>query len=165
MVIAFTGRAPSRLTVEDLDRLDVAVASTQRMTYAMRRRWSGYVFGVRQLLFEARIIDTPAVHRRGDGQATRAARLAVVGAPEIRRTMLAYIDLRATVLRPNTIDKLTSALAIFGEFLTGSFPELVTTADLERRHVEAFMTWTSTRTGRGSRTTPVASVRPPSPTQ
>lgn len=150
LAVAFTGRAPSQLTVEDLDGLDIAVSSTQRMTAAMRRRWSSHVFGLRQLLFEAQIIDAPAVRRRGDGQATRAARLAVVGAPEIRRTLLAYIDARAAVLRPNTIDKLTSALAIFGEFLTDTFPDLATTADLERHHVEAFMTWTSTRTGRGS---------------
>jgi heat shock protein HslJ len=111
------------------------------MTAPMRRRWSSYVFGLRKLLFEARIIDVPAVHRRGDGEATREARLAVVAAPEIRQTLLAYIDARAAVLRPKTIDKLTSALAIFGEFLSDTFPELTTTADLERHHVEAFMTF------------------------
>lgn len=150
MAVAFTGRAPSQLTDEDLDALGTAVATTQRVTAPMRRRWSSYVFGLRQLLFEARIVDAPAVPRRGEGLATREARLAVVGAPEIRSTLLAYIDTRAAVLRPKSIDKLTSALAIFGEFLTDTFPELTTTADLERRHVEAFMTWTATRTGRGS---------------
>jgi site-specific recombinase XerD len=54
------------------------------------------------------------------------------------------------VLRPKTIEKLTSALAIFGEFLSTRFPELASTAQLERRHIEAFMTWTATRSGRGS---------------
>lgn len=54
------------------------------------------------------------------------------------------------MLRPKTIAKLTSALAIFGEFCSDTFPELTTTADLERRHIEAFMQWTTTRTGRGS---------------
>ena len=54
------------------------------------------------------------------------------------------------MLRPKTIEKVTSALAIFGEFLTAEFPELTSTADLQRRHVEAFMTWTATRPGRGS---------------
>ena len=150
MAVAFTGRAPSQLTVEDLDALDAAVATTQRLSTHMRRGWSSYVFGLRQLLFEARIIDAPAVRRRGGGRATREARLAVVAAPEIRRTLLAYIDARAAVLRPKTIEKLTSALAIFGEFLSARFPELASTAQLERSHIEAFMTWTATRSGRGS---------------
>lgn len=150
MAVAFTGRAPSKVTAEDLDALDVAVANTQRMSTYMRRGWSGYVFGLRQLLFEARVIDAPAVRRRGGGRATREARLAVVAAPEIRRTLLAYIDARAAVLRPKSIEKLTSALAIFGEFLGSRFPELTSTAQLERHHIEAFMSWTATRAGRGS---------------
>ncbi len=150
MAVAFTGRAPSQLTVDDLDALDVAVANTQRMTTHMRHGWSSYVFGLRQLLFEARVIDAPAVRSRGGGRATREARLAVVAAPEIRRTLMAYIDARAAVLRPKSIEKLTSALAIFGEFLGSRFPELTSTAQLERHHIEAFMTWTATRPGRGS---------------
>ena len=150
LAVAFTGQAPSMVTVEDLDALDVAVATTQRMTANMRRGWSSYVFGLRQLLFEARITDDPAVRRRGGGRATREARLAVVAAPDIRRTLLAYIDARTAVLRPKSIEKLTSALAIFGEFLSIRFPELTSTADLERRHIDAFMTWTATRPGRGN---------------
>ncbi|HEX2028054.1 MAG TPA: tyrosine-type recombinase/integrase [Nitriliruptorales bacterium] len=150
MAVAFTGHPPGALTVEDLDELQGAIASTPRLTAPMRRQWSASVFGLRQLLFEARITDTPAMHRRGDGPAARAARLAGVGAPEIRHTLLAYLDARAPVLRPNTIDKLTSALAIFGEFLTETFPELTTIANLERHHVEAFMSWTATRPGQGT---------------
>jgi integrase len=150
MAVGFTGRPPAQLTIEDLDALEVAVADTPHLTPAMRRTWRAHVFGLRRVLFEAGIIDAPAVRRRGDGRATRQARLMVVVAPEIRRTLLAYIDARAAVLRPKTIDKVTSALAIFGEFLSVEFPELASTADLERRHVEAFMTWTATRPGRGS---------------
>jgi integrase len=138
------------LTVGDLDALDVAVDATQRLTPTMRRKWRSHVFALRRVLFESGVVDTPAVHRRGGGRATHEARLATVGAPEIRRTLLAYIDARSTVLRPKTIDKIASALAIFGEFLTERFPQLATTADLERHHVEAFLTWTATRTGRGS---------------
>ena len=148
--VAFTSHAPSQLTVEDLDALDVAVKTTQQLSGPMRRRWCAHMFGLRRLLFEARIINAPAEHRRGGGRATREARLAVVPAPEIRQTLLAYIDARAAVLRPKSIDKLTSALAIFGEFLGIRFPELTSTAQLERRHIEEFMTWTATRPGRGT---------------
>lgn len=96
------------------------------------------------------MVDLPAQHRREGGPATRQARLGAVAAAGVRRTLLAYLDVRATVLRPKTIDKLTSALAIFGEFVCDHDPELRSIAGLERRHVEAFLTWTSSRTGRGS---------------
>ena len=89
MAVAYAGRPPTRLTIEDLDALDVAVANTQHLTPAMRRTWRAHVFGLRRLLFEAGVTDTPAIRRRGGGRATREARLAVVAAPEIRRTLLA----------------------------------------------------------------------------
>lgn len=111
MAVAFTGRPPSQLTVADLDDLNSAVAASQQLTPSMRRTWSKYVFALRRTLFEAGVIDSPALRHRGGGRATREARLAAVPAPEIRQTMSAYIDARSTVLRPKTIDKLTSALA------------------------------------------------------
>jgi hypothetical protein len=49
------------------------------------------------------------------------------------------------VLRPKTISKLASALAIFGEFLTAEFPEITTIAAIERCHIQSFLTWTATR--------------------
>jgi integrase len=150
LAVAFTGRPPSSLRVEDLDALGAAIDTTPRLSVAMRRRRRGALFRLRRLLFEAAMVDLPAEHRRGGGPATRQARLAVVPAPEIRRTLLAYLDARAAVLRPKSIDKLTSALAIFGEFVCGHDPALRCIAGLERRHVEAFLAWTSTRAGRGS---------------
>lgn len=150
MAVAFAGQPPSQLTAADLDGLDGAVAATQQLTPAMRRTWRKHVFALRRTLFEAGVIDRPAMRRRGGGRATREARLAAVAAAEIRQTMLAYIDARCTVLRPKTIEKLTSALAIFGEFLGDTFPDLCSTADLQRHHIEAFLVWTATRTGRGT---------------
>ncbi len=150
LAVAFTGRPPSSLTVDHLDALCEAIDTTPRLTEAMRRSRRGQLFRLRRLLFEAGMVDLPAQHRREGGPATRQARLAAVAAPEVRRTLLAYLDVRATVLRPKTIDKLTSALAIFGEFICDLDPQLRSIAGLERRHVEAFLTWTSARTGRGS---------------
>lgn len=150
LAVAFTGRPPSSLTVDDLDALCAAIDTTPRLTEAMRRGHRGHLFRLRRLLFEADMVDLPAQHRREGGPATRQARLAAIPAPEIRRTLLAYLDVRATALRPKTIDKLTSALAIFGEFICSQDPELRAIAGLERRHIEAFLAWTSTRAGRGS---------------
>ena len=109
------------------------------------------MFGLRKLLFEAGLVDCPPVQRRQGGPLTRQARLAVDRRTRDPRTRsLAYLDARAAVLRPKTIDKLTSALGVFGEFLTDEFPELASIDKLERRHIEAFLAWTATRTCRGN---------------
>ncbi|MDQ6856555.1 MAG: tyrosine-type recombinase/integrase [Candidatus Dormibacteraeota bacterium] len=150
LAVAFAGRSPSSLTVEDLDALCEAIDTTPRLTEAMRRSRRGHLFRLRRLLFEAGMVELPAQHRRQGGPATRQARLASVAAPGVRRSLVAYLDVRATVLRPKTIDKLTSALAIFGEFICGHDPQLRSIASLERRHIEAFLAWTSTRASRGS---------------
>jgi integrase len=150
LAVAFTGRPPSRLNVDDLDALAAAIDTTPRLSPAMRRGRRGQLFVLRRLLFEAGMVDLPAHHRREGGPATRQARLAAITAPEIRRTLVAYLDARAVVLRPKTIEKLTSALAIFGEFLCAHDTDLRSIAGLERRHVEAFLAWTATRPSRGS---------------
>lgn len=148
--VALSGHPPASLTLDDLDALNDAVAATTRLTESMRRRWRSHVFGLRRLLFEAGMVDLPAQHRREGGPATRQARLAAVGPAGLRRTLLAYLDVRATVLRPKTIEKLTSALAIFGEYVTELHPAVRSVRDLERVHVEGFLAWTATRPCRGS---------------
>lgn len=150
LAVAFTGRPPRALTVADLDALAHAIDTTPRLSGPMRRGRRGQLFRLRRVLFEAGMVDLPAQHRREGGPATRQARLAAVAAPELRRTLVAYLDVRATVLRPKTIDKLTSALAIFGEFVCDHDPQVHRVVDLQRHHIEAFLAWTATRTGRGS---------------
>ncbi len=151
LAVAFAGRAPSTLTMEDLDQLAAAIDTSPRLSEPMRRGRRGDLFRLRRFLFEAGMVTLlPAQHRREGGPATREARVSVVRAPEFRRTLTAYLDARATVLRPKTIDKLTSALAIFGEFVCDLDPELKSVAALERRHIEAFLAWTAARASRGS---------------
>ncbi|MEA2825718.1 MAG: hypothetical protein QOG43_157 [Actinomycetota bacterium] len=150
LAVAFSGHPPASLTIEDLEALGDAVAVTHRLSESMRRRRRSRLFGLRRLLFEAGLVDLPAQHRREGGPATRQGRLAAVAAPEIRRTLLAYLDVRATVLRPKTIEKLTSALAIFGEYLSEHHGDVRSVRALERRHVEGFLAWTATRGCRGS---------------
>jgi hypothetical protein len=148
--IAFTGKTPGELTENDLDRCVTAVRTSTVGTPAMLHSRTGTLFGVRKLLFEAGLVDCPPARRRQGGPATRQARLAVVAAPEIREALLNYLVARAAVLRPKSIEKLTSALAVFGEFLTREFPQIDSISNLERRHVEAFLAWTSTRSCRGN---------------
>lgn len=150
LAVAFAGRAPSTLTIEDLDSLAAEIDTSPRLNEPMRRGRRGDLFRLRRFLFEAGMVTLPAQHRREGGPATREARLGVVRAPEFRRTLTGYLDARATVLRPKTMDKLTSALAIFGEFVCDLDPKLTSVAGLERRHIEAFLGWTASRASRGS---------------
>ena len=146
--IAFTGKTPATLTQADLDRCVTAVRDSTAGTPAIRKSLASKLFGVRKLLFEAGLVDCPPAHRRMGGPLTRQGRLAAIAAPEVRDTLLAYLDARAAVLRPKTIEKLTSALGVFGEFLTNDFPEVVSIDKLDRHHIEAFLSWTATRSCR-----------------
>lgn len=148
--IAFTGKQPGMLTETDLDRCVTAVRTSTAGTPAMLRSRAAKLFGVRKLLFEAGLVDCPPARRREGGPLTRQGRLAVIDHAGIRDTLLAYLDARAAVLRPKSIDKLTSALAVFGEFLGREFPDVGSICELERRHLEAFLAWTSTRPCRGN---------------
>ncbi|MEO5899256.1 MAG: tyrosine-type recombinase/integrase [Ilumatobacteraceae bacterium] len=143
-VIAFTGTAPAHLTDDELVR-SVQAVRVSTVTEPMRRSRSSKIFGLRKLLFEAGLADCPPAQRREGGPLTRQQRLATTDASEIRRTFIEYLDARSAVLRPKTIAKLTSALAIFGEYLSDRFPDVTTIDGIERRHVQAFLTWTATR--------------------
>ena len=143
-VIAFTGNSPGQLTDDDLER-SVAAVRAATVTEPMRRSRAAKIFGLRKLLFEAGLADCPPARRREGGPLTREQRLSTTAAPEIRATILDYLDARSAVLRPKTIAKLTSALATFGEFLTDEFPDIASIGDLERCHVQAFLTWTASR--------------------
>lgn len=93
LAVAFTGRAPASLTIEDLDALGEAIDASRRLSEWMRRRRRAQLFHLRRLLFEAGMVDLPAQHRREGGPATRESRLGAVSSREIRRTLLAYIEI------------------------------------------------------------------------
>jgi integrase len=145
LAIAHFGVPPSALRVEDLEALVAFAECSPRLTAAMRRGRHSQLFRLRQLLFQANMTEDPPPRRREGGPATRAQRLSAVPSAGVRHSILAYLEARSAVVRPKTLDKLTSALAIFGEFIGEHFPELDSLSALERHHVEAFLTWTSTR--------------------
>jgi integrase len=148
--IAFTGRPPAELTEQDLDDLDAQIAASPRLSAAERQRRHKLARGVRELLYEARIIDTPA----GTGRVPVPAedRLsAAVAPPEIRRTMTAYLTARSAQLRPGSITGMANDLACFGEFLRGTHPEITSLRELTRDHIEEFTAFARSRGYRGQR--------------
>ena len=128
LVVALFGRSPVTLDDDDLDLIETAIRDTPMFTGAMRRSRRGHLHGLRRMLYEAGTVDRPARIRHEDGPLSRAERLKVVAAPEIRLSILGYLDARAAVVRPATMAKLLSSLAIFGEFLTERYPELTSLA-------------------------------------
>jgi integrase len=147
LLLAVTGRSMRALTAEDLDWFDAGLQASVVASVSSRKAYRARLFGLRQLLFEARIIDTPPTRRHI--AATYADRLSVVAAPEIARVILRYLDARSAVLRPASISSLCDALTVFGEHLTSRHPEVTSLRQLDRGHIEGFLTVNTTRRWRG----------------
>jgi hypothetical protein len=92
LVVAATARAPLTLTTCDIDAVRDAVRASPHYTYAVRRARLSHLHSLAWLLYEARVIDTPPVHRRGDGPGDLPSRLAHITAPAIRETILAWLQ-------------------------------------------------------------------------
>ncbi|MGQ0805787.1 MAG: tyrosine-type recombinase/integrase, partial [Actinomycetota bacterium] len=147
LVLVWAGKHLDELDEADFDGFRAAVEASPAATRWSRRSYSARLFSVRILLFELGILATPP--RRAYTAATLAERFALVAAPEIRRTMLAYVETRSAVLSRSSLEGLANDLIVFGEYLGAHHPELGSLRALERRHVEGFLVWNRTRPWRG----------------
>jgi integrase len=147
LVLAWCGRPMGELTAADLDAFTAAVDATPACSACSRKAYHARLHGLRGVLYECRILHVPP--KRGRRGASVAQRLAVVPAPEIRRVMARYVQVRGAVLRPTTITSLVEGLAIFGEFLGQRHPGVRSLRQLQRSHLEAFLAWNATRPWRG----------------
>jgi integrase len=147
LVLAWCGRPMGELTAADLDGFAAAVDATPACSASSRKAYHARLHGLRGILYECRILDVPP--KRGRRGASVAQRLGVVPASEIRRVMVRYVEVRGAVLRPTTITSLVEGLAIFGEFLGQRHPQVRSLRQLQRGHLEAFLTWNATRPWRG----------------
>jgi integrase len=146
LLLAWTGRSMRSLAGEDLDRFEAELQASVVVSVSSRRAYRARLFGLRQLLFEARVIDTPPTRQRT--AASFADRLNVA-APEIARVMLRYLNARSAVLRPSTLSGLCDALTVFGEHLACRHPEVTSLRQLTRSHIEGFLAANATRRWRG----------------
>ena len=153
LIVAWRAKAMAELTVADLDGFAVAVANSPVASRSTRRSYLARLHACQQLLYECRVIDVPP--KRGPAPASLDERLAVIGAAEIRRTISAYIQTRAAVLAPRTLESLVNDLIPLAAFLAERFPDVSSLDQLQRHHVEAFLTWNRTeRTWRGRKARP-----------
>lgn len=64
--------------------------------------------------------------------------------------MTRCVQARSAVLSPESVESLINDLIPFATFVTDTFPDVATISQLDRAHVEAFLTWNRTeRTWRG----------------
>jgi len=151
LAIAASGCSPDKLTQADIDSVRDAVRASPYYTLTTRHAKLSYLHSLARLLYEAHVLPAPPIHRRGDGPGNLESRLSVVGAPEIRRVMLAYVQAKQAQVKVSSIRNLTSHLAAFGEFLTSNYPSLTSLSLLQREHVEAYCVFVPTRRWRGQR--------------
>ena len=146
-VIAWSQVTIPGIDAEMLDGFAAALGEVPSASATTLKQWRGRLFGLRQLLFECGQLPEPP--KRGPSGASAEERLAVVPAPQLRRTMARYVSTRAAVLSRSSADGLLNDLIPFGIFLGGKFPAITSIAQLERHHIEAFLAWNRTRTWRG----------------
>ena len=146
-VIAWSQATIPGIDAEVLDGFAAALGEVTSASATTLKQWHGRLFGLRQLLFECGQLPQPP--QRGPAGASAGERLAVVPAHGIRRAMARYVQTRAAVLSRSSVDGLVNDLISFGTFLGEQFPGITSIAQVERHHIEAFLTWNRTRTWRG----------------
>jgi site-specific recombinase XerD len=150
VLLAWHGGLVSGVSADTVDEFDAALAATQSIPATSRRAYRNRIAGLRQMLFQARIVDTPPRRRRwARSYAQRFAEVPMADA--IRATLLRYVTVRASVLRPKSVESLINDLLPFADYLTTAHPEVTSLEDLDRNHIEGFLVWNRTRTWRGQR--------------
>ncbi|HEX5543265.1 MAG TPA: site-specific integrase [Micromonospora sp.] len=71
-------------------------------------------------------------------------------APKIVATMRRYLDQLACMLRPGSVGGADLALRSLAAFLVEQAPDVITVADINRRHIEDFIRWLAARPGRNA---------------
>jgi integrase len=150
VLLAWHGGLVADLTSGIVDAFDTELAACTAIPPSSRRAYRNRLAGVRQLLFETRVTDTPP-QRRPWARSIEQRLADVVMAPQIREVLLRYIRARSAVLRPKSVESLVNDLLPFAGYLTASEPRLTSLHQLERSHVEGYLTWNRTRPWRGQR--------------
>jgi site-specific recombinase XerD len=67
--------------------------------------------------------------------------------PQIVETMRRYLDQIACILRPGSVNNTDQALRAFAGFLVETAPEVTSTVQVTRRHIEDYKPWLAKRPG------------------
>jgi len=153
VLLAWRGGQVDDLDEQVVEEFDQQLAQTMQLSRSSLKAYRARLASLRQLLFELGIHDQPP--RRRPWSRTLEQRLAEVAmADQIRVVLLRYVQTRASVLRPRSVESLVNDLLPFAEFLTAHHPEVTSLRDLQRGHVEEFLIWNRTRPWRGRKARP-----------
>jgi hypothetical protein len=160
VLLAWHGGHARDLTSEIVDAFDTGLAACMTIPPSSRRAYRSRLAGVRQLLFETRLTDTPP--QRRPWARTLEQRFADVAMPpQIRRVLLRYVQTRAAVLRPKSVESLVNDLLPFAEYLTASHPASRAPASSHESTLRA--TWPGTAPAPGAVSGPPPGTAAPSP--
>jgi hypothetical protein len=142
LVCALVGLDPPEIRQHHIDQARVelvAAARTFGRGGALRSLQTG-LFGAEAVLFHAGISDQLPRRHCPTKVAERAAAWAKLGelAPTLATTMQRYLEQLALSLRPGTVGNAKGALREFSTFVIAEDPTVRRTADLLRRHLEAY---------------------------
>jgi site-specific recombinase XerD len=157
VVLACTGRRIDQLDDAVIDAFDTDLATMMTIPASSRKAYRARLASLRRILFELRITDQPP--RRRPWSRTIEQRFDDVAMPgEIRAVLLRYVQTRATVLRPNSVESLINDLLPFAEFLHTHHPHVTSLRQLHRGHIEEFLAVNRHRPWRGrkARAVPVS---------
>ena len=148
VLLAWTGGTTAQLTTDIIDSFETGLSATTTLTPSMLRAYRARLAGLRVILFDTTVIDTPP--RRRPTASSYEERFATVEmAPSLRKTFLRYVTVRSAVARPSTVDCLINDLLPFAEYLTAHAPEIRHLRHLRRHHIEAYLIWNRHRSWRG----------------
>jgi integrase len=149
VVLACRGGLIADLTTEAIEDFDRALSASS-IPASARRAYRARLASLRQLLYETRVLDT-APRRRPWARSLEQRFKDVAMADPIRDTLLRYVRLRATVLRPKSLESLINDLLPFAEYLASHHRQLTSLQELDRTCIEGFLVWNRTRSWRGQR--------------
>jgi len=153
VLLAWHGGALADLSEEAVAEFDQQLAQTMQLSPSSLRAYRARLASLRQLLFELGIHDQPP-RRRPWSRNLEQRFVEVAMADQVRTVLLRYVQTRASVLRPRSVESLVNDLLPFAEFLTAQHPEVTSLRDLQRSHVEEFLIWNRTRPWRGRKARP-----------
>lgn len=153
VLLAWHGGAVADLDPRVVAEFDEQLGQTMQLSRSSLRAYRARLASLRQLMFEIGVHDAPP--RRRPWSRTLEQRFTDVAMAEpIRTVLLRYVQTRASVLRPRSVESLVNDLLPFAEFLTTHHADVTTLRDLERHHVEEFLIWNRTRPWRGRKARP-----------
>ena len=160
VLLAWHGGLVADLTSEVIDEFDAALSASS-IPPSSRRAYRARLASLRQLLFETRVVDT-APQRRRWARSLEQRFTEVAMAEPIRQTLLRYVQVRAAVLRPKSVESLVNDLLPFAEYLTAHHPR-ASPACASSTAPASRATWPGTAPAAGAGSAPPPAPGAPSP--